>query len=201
MSKSNLTEIVFILDKSGSMVRMCKEPIDGYNNFIKEQSDPALGEAKVTLVLFDSEVKTIYSRVNIKDVKPITSKEYEASGMTAINDAIGLTFKNIGKHIAAEPEEERPSKVVVFILTDGEENSSRQFSAYMIKDIIEEQKTKYSWDITFIGTTREAISTASSYGIFGIKVDNNSRGLTSGYNYSSNILRNMRSLEKIFGNQ
>ena len=184
--KDNLTEIVFILDKSGSMASMGSEPIEGYNNVIKEQSNPSLGEAKVTLVLFNDSVEFVYENVDIKNVKPLTREDYYPNGCTSLLDAIGYTFNQVGKRLANTPENERPSKVVVFILTDGQENSSREFDKKKISEMIKEQTEKYSWVVDFMGTTQEAINDAQSYGIKLTSTYHNSQaGLKSCFTGSS----------------
>lgn len=195
MSK-NLTEIVFLLDRSGSMSKMGGEPVDGYNGFIKEQKDPTLGDANVTLVLFGSEVETVYAGVDIKTVKPFKKTKYVAEGMTSLRDAIGSTAKSIGERLANLPEEERPEKVVFVILTDGDDTSSTDFSTNDIKAIIKEQTEKYSWEFQFIGTTSESITAANSYNINAKSThqfDNNVEGLASAYTASSAVMRSFRS--------
>lgn len=190
---TSLTEIVFLLDKSGSMISMGNEPISGFNSFIEDQKDPTLGEAKVTLVLFGSRVETVYSGKDITDVEPLTSNEYVADGMTALLDAIGETFTSVGQRLANTPENQRPGKVVVCILTDGADTCSVKYSANQIKNMIEEQKTKYSWIVEFMGTTADSITSAKSIGLSGALYDNNSVGLASAYVTSSQSLRSVRS--------
>ena len=161
----NLTEIIFLLDKSGSMQPKGSEPISGYNQFIKDQSDPSLGEAKVTLVLFGTYINTIYACKDIKEVEPISEKDYKAEGMTALRDAIGKTFDEVGLRLANTPEDERPDKVLVCILSDGDDTSSVEYSTEQINQKITEQSEKYSWNIQFMGTTKNAIAAAKSYNV------------------------------------
>lgn len=195
--KDNLTEIIFILDKSGSMSSMGNEPVNGYNKFIDEQRDPSLGEANVTFVLFDDNVKTVYNGVKISEVEPLTMEKYTADGMgmTAMYDAIGKTFFDVGKRLAATPEEERASKVIVCILTDGEENASREWRLGDIKRIIDEQTTKYSWKIQFMGTTMDAIRSAQNVGITQDSYslfDNTHKGLRDAYHTHSHVVSSYR---------
>lgn len=189
--KKNLTEILFLLDKSSSMQIMGDEPIAGYNDFIDSQRDPSLGEAKVTLVLFGSTIDKVYDRIDIKNIKPITKKDYDAYGMTALRDAIGQTFQELGETFNKMDEADRPSKVIVCILSDGEDTSSRYYSTSTIKSIIETQTKDYSWEISFIGTTAEAISAANSYAINNnYQVTNDSFGVRDGYmNFMDSTLR------------
>lgn len=194
MSK-NLTEIVFLLDNSGSMAHMGSEPIDGYNSFIQDQKDPTLGDANVTLVIFGTTARNIYSSLPINEVPLLTTKEYVASGMTALRDAIGTSTKELGDRLAALPEDERPNKVIVVVLTDGDDTSSIQYSTTDIKSIIDEQTNKYNWEFIFMGTTPEAIAAAHSYNLSGSAVcayANDAAGLYSAYASSSNTLRAFR---------
>lgn len=191
-----LTEIIFLLDRSGSMSVMGDEPYQGYNKFIQQQNDPSLGEANVTLVLFDSLVETLYTGVPISEVIPLTNKEYQSGGMTSLRDAIGSTFTETGKRLAAIPEKDRPGKVIVCILTDGEDTSSKEYSTEQIKTIIQEQTAKYSWNIEFMGTTKESILAAHSYNIMSGNIsmfDNSAKGISSAYASSSNRTAAFRS--------
>lgn len=161
---NNLTELVYILDVSGSMGYLRKDTIGGYNTMIEEQKKEP-GEAVVTTVLFNDRHKTIVDRMNIKDVPAITEKEYFPCGMTAMYDAIGTTIDKIGKKLSETPEEERPGKVMFTIVTDGEENSSHEYGRTRIKEMIKEQRDKYSWVFVFIGANIDAENTGESIGI------------------------------------
>lgn len=162
--KDNLTELVFILDMSGSMSSLANDTIGGFNSMLESQkAEP--GEANVTTVLFDHDYILLHDHVSIANVKPLTSKEYSPRGTTALLDAIGRTVNSVGARLAATPEEERPSRVVVAITTDGYENSSREFTKSKIKEMIEHQQTKYSWVFMFLGANMDAISEAASLGI------------------------------------
>lgn len=162
--KKNLTEMVFILDKSGSMHHLTEDTIGGFNSLIdKQRLEP--GEAYVTTVLFDDRYRKLHDHVNIQDVKPITNNEYHAGGCTALLDAVGSTIDSVGKRLSETPEEERPEKVVFVIVTDGEENSSIEFSKSKVKEMIEHQQSKYSWIFMFLGANIDAVSEASNLGI------------------------------------
>lgn len=162
--KKDLTEIVFILDRSGSMSHLTLDTIGGYNSMIEKQKNEP-GEAYVTTVLFDDEYEVLHDHVNIKEVYPITNKEYYARGYTALLDAVGKTINSIGSRLSATPEEERPEKVIFVITTDGIENSSSEFARHTVKDMIEHQQTKYSWTFMFLGANMDAVSEAASFGI------------------------------------
>ena len=161
--KKNLTEMVFILDRSGSMSSLTEETIGGFNSMIEKQKQED-GDAYVTTVLFDNQYEMLHDHVNIQDVKPITD-EYWARGTTALLDAIGLTINSVGKRLDNTHEEERPEKVIFVITTDGHENASQEFTKDSIKKMIEHQQDKYSWVFMFLGANMDAVSEASSLGI------------------------------------
>jgi uncharacterized protein YegL len=162
--RQDLTEIIAILDKSGSMASLTNDTIGGYNTFIKEQK--ALpSEAVLTTVLFSTDYKLLHDRVNIKKVKQITEKEYSAGGGTALLDAMGKTINDIGLKLHNTPEDDRPGKVIVFIITDGEENSSKEFTNEKIKQMVELQKNTYNWEFLFMGANIDSFSAAETIGI------------------------------------
>jgi uncharacterized protein YegL len=162
--KSNLTEIVFILDRSGSMSGLESDTIGGYNSFLKTQREVE-GEAKVTTVLFDDKYMKLHDRVDINNVNPITEKEYFARGMTALLDAIGKTIIDIGVNLRDTPEQEMPSKVIFVIITDGHENASKEFTYKKVKELISHQQSKYSWEFIFLGANIDAVKEAGNLGI------------------------------------
>lgn len=162
--KKNLTEMVFILDRSGSMHSLTDDTIGGFNSMIEKQKKEE-GEAYVTTVLFNSKHKLLHDHVNIKDIEPITNKEYSASGNTALLDAVGDTINSIGNRLNNTPEDERPEKVIFVITTDGQENASREFTKNTIKEMIEHQQEKYSWLFIFLGANIDAVGEASNLGI------------------------------------
>jgi uncharacterized protein YegL len=160
----NLTEIAAILDRSGSMEHLTDDTIGGYNSFIKEQREQP-GEARLTTVLFDDQYELLHDRVNIKKMKPITRREYSARGMTALLDALGKTINDIGAKLRDTPEPERPGKVIFFIITDGMENASKEFSNEKVKEMVELQKNTYNWEFIFVGADIDAFDAARSIGI------------------------------------
>lgn len=162
--KKNLTEMVFILDRSGSMGHLTDDTIGGFNSMIESQKNEP-GEAYVTTVLFDDEYELLHDHVNIQDIKPITRNEYFARGWTALLDAVGKTINSVGARLSETPEDERPEKVIFVITTDGMENASREFAKSKVKEMIEHQQSKYSWVFMFLGANMDAVSEASSLGI------------------------------------
>lgn len=162
--KENFTELVFVLDRSGSMSGLESDTIGGFNSMLEKQKKEK-GEAFVTTVLFDDHYELLHNRNDLKQIKAITEKEYYVRGSTALLDAIGKTINNIGKALSNINEEERPEKVLFVIITDGMENSSREYSYAKIKEMIEHQKSKYSWDFIFLGANIDAIMTAEAFGI------------------------------------
>ena len=161
---NNLTEMVFILDMSGSMSDLASDTIGGYNSLIEEQKKQA-GDANITTVLFDDRYIVLHDRVDIKKVNPLTSNEYCPRGLTAMLDAVGRTINSIGEKLAATPEAERPGNVVVTIITDGYENSSKEYTWKAVQDMIKEQREKYSWVFTFIGANIDTKTVSESLGI------------------------------------
>lgn len=159
---SNSTELVVILDRSGSMQRLAEDTIGGFNSLIENQRKLE-GKCTVTTVLFDNKVEILYQGKDIKEVPTLTSKEYFARGSTALLDAIGITINETNSKISSM-KEEKPNKVLVAITTDGLENSSNEYSYSSIKSLIEEKK-KLGWDFIFLGANIDAIGEANKFGI------------------------------------
>lgn len=162
--KKNLTEMVFILDRSGSMQELTPDTIGGFNSMIERQKKEA-GKAYVTTVLFDDEYELLHDHVHIQSIRPITDKEYFARGTTALLDAIGRTINSIGARLNDTPEDERPDKVIFVITTDGMENASAEFDKETVKKMIEHQQDTYSWTFMFLGANMDAVSEAADLGI------------------------------------
>jgi uncharacterized protein YegL len=162
--KQDLTEIVAILDKSGSMSSLTDDTIGGYNEFIAEQKKLS-GEAVLTTVFFNNGYQLLHDSKDIRDVKEITRKDYAAGGNTALLDALGKTINDIGLKLHNTPEENRPGKVIFFIITDGQENSSKEFTQEKIKEMVELQRNTYNWEFMFMGANIDAFSAAGAMGI------------------------------------
>ena len=162
--RENLTEMVFVLDRSGSMSGLAADTIGGFNELIEKQKKIE-GDAYVTTVLFDHEYEVLHDHVALEEVAPLTDKEYFARGSTALLDAVGRTIDSVGARLAATAEDERPEHVVFVITTDGRENSSREYTAKRVRGMIEHQQQKYSWQFVFLGANMDAVSEARNLGI------------------------------------
>ena len=161
---TNLTELVFILDRSGSMGGLESDTIGGFNSMLaKQQAEP--GECRITTVLFDNQFETLHDRIDIKAVSPITDREYYVRGNTALLDAVGMTINKIGGVQKNTAEDFRAGKVLFVITTDGMENASREFNYEMIKTMIERQKSKYGWEFIFLGANIDAVEVANRFGV------------------------------------
>jgi uncharacterized protein YegL len=162
--KKDLTEIIFLLDMSGSMSIMKTEAINGFNTLINDQKKQE-GEAQLTLVLFDDRYIVQYDGVDIKDVSELTEEIYQPLGMTAYFDALGKTISSVGSRLNDTPEELRPEKVIFAIMTDGQENASREYTSETIKERIKHQEEKYSWNFIFLAANQDAFKSADDIGI------------------------------------
>lgn len=169
--KKGLTELVFILDKSGSMCGLETDTIGGYNAMLKKQQTVD-GECCITTVLFNNGFELLHDRLNIKAVTPITEKEYVVGGSTALLDAIGTTIHKIANVQKYTAQDYRAEKVMFVIITDGEENSSSKYTAENIKSQIECQKAKYGWEFIFLGANIDAVVTAGNFGISADRAQN-----------------------------
>ena len=162
--KKGLTELVFILDKSGSMGGLEADTIGGYNAMLKKQQAME-GECRITTVLFDNGFRLLHDRIDLKAVSEMTGKDYAVGGSTALLDAIGRTICKIGNVQKHTAEDFRAEKVLFVITTDGEENASREYSADGIREMIRRQKTEYGWEFIFLGANIDAVQTAGRFGI------------------------------------
>ena len=150
MTDKNLTEIVAIIDRSGSMGSLVAETIGGFNNFLEEQKKGG-AKATFTLVQFDDKYQIDYNGVDINDVKPLDDKTYVPRGMTALYDAVGKTVTTVGERLAKTEEDKRPGQVIFLIITDGEENSSHEYEGAKIRQMVKHQIDKYSWSFVYMG--------------------------------------------------
>lgn len=162
--KNNLTELVFILDRSGSMAGLESDTIGGFNSLINKQKKTD-GECFVSTVLFDHMREVLHDRISLSDVPEMTESDYTVRGCTALIDAIGCAIHHIGNIHKYAREEDVPEKTVFVIMTDGMENASRIYSADQVKAMIERQEEKYGWEFLFIGANIDAVETARRYGI------------------------------------
>ena len=162
--KKGLTEVVFILDRSGSMSGLEGDTIGGFNSMIEKQKKEE-GEALVSTILFDNYSEVLHDRVKVSKIEPLTDRDYTVRGCTALLDAIGGAIHHIGNVHKYARNEDIPEHTIFIITTDGMENASHQYSREKIKAMIERQKTKYGWEFLFLGANIDAIETARSYGI------------------------------------
>ena len=162
--KKNLTEMVFILDKSGSMAGLEADTIGGFNSMIERQKKQE-GEALVSTVLFSGSSIVIHDRVDVAKVLPLTDREYCVGGCTALIDAIGGAIHHIGNVHKYAREEDVPEHTIFVITTDGMENASRHYSSDEVKQMVKRQKEKYGWEFLFLGANIDAVETAARFGI------------------------------------
>ena len=162
--KNGITELVFIIDRSGSMSGLESDTIGGFNSMIEKQKKEA-GECLVSTVLFDNTSEVIHDRVSLSRIRPMTNKDYEVRGCTALIDAIGGAIHHIGNVHKYIRREDVPEHTMFIITTDGMENASHKYTSENVKEMIERQKEKYGWEFIFIGANIDAVETAKNYGI------------------------------------
>lgn len=197
--KKNLTEIVFILDRSGSMSGLEADTIGGFNSMIAKQKK-AEGDALISTVLFDSTSEVLHDGVDVQRVRQMTNRDYEVGGCTALLDAIGGAIHHIGNiHKYARPEDV-PEHTMFIITTDGMENASRFYSVDRVRHMIERQTEKYGWEFLFLGANIDAIETARSFGIGADRAVNyhsDSEGTQLNYEVLSDAISAVRSSQPI----
>ncbi len=162
--EKNLTELVFILDKSGSMAGLERDTIGGFNSMLEKQRS-ADGGCCITTVLFNNRYELLHDRIDIQAVSALTDKEYQAGGSTALLDAIGCTIAKLIAVQRSKTEAYRAKRVMFVIITDGEENASREYSVQKVKSMIEYEQSKYGWEFIFLGANIDAVETAGRFGI------------------------------------
>lgn len=162
--KNNITEIVFILDRSGSMEGLEADTIGGFNSMIQKQKDKE-GKALISTFVFNNYSKRLHDREDIQKVRPLTEADYQVGGCTALLDAIGDAVTHIGNIHKYARKEDIPAKTLVVIMTDGMENASYRHSAEQIRRMIRRQQSKYGWEFLFLGANIDAVETAGNFGI------------------------------------
>lgn len=193
--KNGLVELVFIIDESGSMGCLRTDTIGSYNQLLEDQKNED-GECIISTIMFNSKHRDLHYRKNIKDVNLLTKKDYKPRGNTALYDTLCDAIDRIGVSLSNTKEEERPSKVMFVIITDGLENASKEYSAKDVKDRIEHQKTKYSWDFNFIGSNIDVEKEAEKIGIDSLSAMTytcDSMGTNTVYASLSNSISTLRS--------
>ncbi len=192
---NNITELVFILDRSGSMSGLESDTIGGFNSMIEKQRGQE-GECFVSTVLFDHESFVLHDRIPLGSVPKMTEKDYTVRGCTALIDAIGMAIKHIGNIHKYARAEDVPQNTMFVITTDGQENASRIYSSDKVKKMIERQKEKYGWEFLFIGANIDAVETAASFGISrdrAVNYNADSKGTRVLYDAVSDAVCSMRS--------
>lgn len=197
--KKELTELVFILDRSGSMSGLESDTIGGYNALLEKQKQEP-GEALVTTVLFDDGYELLHNRMNLREIMPITSQEYYVRGTTALLDAVGITITKMVNHAKGTPPEERAGHTMVVITTDGMENASREFGYEQVRQMIQHQKKRYGWEFIFLGANIDAVAAAERFGIseeWAADYHADSSGTQLNYAVISETVSNLRASRKI----
>ncbi len=197
--KKNLTEMVFILDRSGSMAGLESDTIGGFNAMIEKQKQEE-GEALVSTVLFSGESTVIHDRIDIRRVEPLTEKQYRVYGCTALIDAIGQAIHHIGNVHKYAREEDKPEHTIFIITTDGMENASCLYSTEEVKKMIEKEKKVYGWEFLFLGANIDAVETAGRFGIGSdraVRFHNDPRGIRLNYETVSRTVGRMRACAPI----
>lgn len=192
--RKGLTELVFILDRSGSMRGLESDTIGGYNALIEKQKKEE-GEVIISTVLFDDVQDVIHDRVSLDSIQLLTDKEYYVRGCTALLDAMGGAIHHIGNVHKYAREEDRPEKTLFVITTDGMENASCRYTHEKVKAMVERQKNKYGWEFLFLGANIDAIKTAGSFGIDASRAVNyecDSEGTAMNYTVLSETISNVR---------
>ena len=192
--KKNLTELVFILDKSGSMAGLEADTIGGFNGMIERQKKEP-GEALVSTVLFSDASRVIHDRADLRKVEPMTDRQYYVGGCTALIDAVGGAIHHIGNVHKYAREEDRPEHTVFVITTDGMENASRHYTADQVRAMVKRQREKYGWEFLFLGANIDAVETAGRIGIGedrAVNFVNDAAGQALNYSEVSEAVRAVR---------
>lgn len=192
--RKNFTELVFIIDRSGSMAGLEGDTIGGFNAMIEKQKKLD-GECVVSTVIFDNVSEVIHDRVKLEKVAPMTENDYTVRGCTALIDAMGGAIHHIGNIHKYARKEDIPEHTVFVITTDGMENASRRYTSSQVKEMVERQKVKYGWEFIFLGANIDAVETAKSFGIDkerAVNYHSDSKGTKLNYSVVGNAICHMR---------
>ncbi|WP_341201480.1 vWA domain-containing protein [Planomicrobium okeanokoites] len=197
--KNEMTELVFILDKSGSMAGLEKDTIGGFNALVEKQRQ-LQGDVRVTTVLFNQSYELLHDRISLKGISPLTEDDYEVGGTTALLDAIGSTVQKIANAQKRTMEEERADKVMFVITTDGMENASCEYNYKKINEMIASQKQKFNWEFIFLGANIDAVATARRFGVeeeFAVEYHADPEGTQLNYQVLSEAVSSFRTGKSI----
>ena len=161
--RNDLVELVFVIDASGSMCNLVQDTIGGFNSLIEKQKQDD-GETRITAVLFNHRVKKIYDNADVNTIEPLNENTYVTGGCTALYDGIGTAIDSVGERLAATPEDERPAKIIVVVITDGYENASKEYTSNDVKSRIKHQESKYSWEFMYLGADINSMRESSVLG-------------------------------------
>lgn len=197
MTNKDLTEIICVVDRSGSMDTIRDDAIGGFNAFLSEQKKVDK-PCKFTYVQFDDQYEVVHNGVDIKNVPLLTAATFVPRGWTALLDAVGRTVNEVGARLSVTPEHERPGKVLFVILTDGHENSSHEFSRERIKEMITHQREKYQWEFIFLAANQDAFTVGSGLGVVrNFNFSHTGRAVASTYNKMSKCATQYRQASNI----
>ena len=197
--KENLTELVFILDRSGSMSGMEEDTVGGFNSMIEKQKKEE-GDCLVSVVLFNDTCQVLYDRVPVAQVPRMTRDEYFPSGCTALIDAMGGAIHHIGNVHKYARQEDVPGKTIFVITTDGMENASRIYSAAKVRQMVKNEQEKYGWEFLFLGANIDAVETARRYGLregHAVRFHNDKEGIELNYRVMSETIAHVRECKEV----
>ncbi|WP_281862670.1 vWA domain-containing protein [Planomicrobium okeanokoites] len=197
--KNEMTELVFVLDKSGSMAGLEKDTIGGFNALVEKQRK-LQGDVRVTTVLFNQSYELLHDRISLKGISPLAEDDYEVGGTTALLDAIGSTVQKIANAQKRTMEEERADKVMFVITTDGMENASCEYNYKKINEMIAMQKQKFNWEFIFLGANIDAVATARQFGVeeeFAVEYHADPEGTQLNYQVLSEAVSSFRTGKSI----
>lgn len=196
--KKGFVDISVLLDRSGSMDKVRMDTIGGFNSFIEEQKKDEVNDIRLSLYQFDDNYQVDYENQSIKIAPALSEKTFVPHGWTALYDAIGKTMKSMGERYSKMSEEDRPEKVIFVVITDGEENSSTEYSFDDVKTMIEHQQSKYNWKVIFLGSELKTVNQAKSMGVSSgntLNYKNNSRGISAMYKSMSRGITGMAAFD------